>query len=84
MTFDVPVLRQPGNGYIARPVFWPDAIAHGATEQEAIASVRLLIRDLLEQMQVVQVEVDTSSDQPENLWLSKAGPLQKIRPGTIF
>jgi predicted RNase H-like HicB family nuclease len=73
MTFDVLVLKQPDNGYIARPVFWPDAIAHGATEQEAIAGVQTLIRDLLEQVQVVKVEVDIPSNEPENLWLTKAG-----------
>jgi predicted RNase H-like HicB family nuclease len=77
MTFDVLVLRQPDNGYIARPIFWPDAVAHGATEQEALATVRVLIRELLEQVRVVKVEVDTPGDQPENVWITKAGAFAK-------
>lgn len=73
MTFDVILLRKPGDGYSARPAFWPDAVVDGATEQEALQRVRTLIRDLLNQTQLVQVEVEATGDDTDNPWLAKAG-----------
>jgi hypothetical protein len=73
MTFDVIVLQQVDNGYSARPVLWPDSVAHGATEQEALDRVRTLIRDLLSRTRFVQVEVDVKEHQFGNPWLAKAG-----------
>ena len=73
MTFDVIVLRQVDNGYSARPVLWPDSVAHGTTEQEALDRVRTLIRDLLSRTRFVQVELDVSEHQFGNPWLTKAG-----------
>lgn len=73
MTFDVILFKQADNGYIARPAFWPDQVAHGATEQEALVSVRDLIRDLLSRTQFVQVEVEVPVQQVKNPWLAKAG-----------
>ena len=71
MIFDVILFKQVDNGYIARPTFWPNEVAYGATEQEALDSVRLLIRDLLNRTQFVQVEVDAPlTNHP---WLAKAG-----------
>jgi len=54
-------------------VFWPDAVAHGATEQEALHGVRALIHSLLAQTQLVQVEIDEPQEQTGNPWLDKAG-----------
>ena len=73
MTFDVILLKQADNGYIARPVLWPDSAVQGATEQEALDRVRDLIRDLLGRTQLVQVEVDVPENQTDNPWLSRAG-----------
>lgn len=73
MTFDVIVLKQAENGYVARPVLWPDSVVHGATEQEALDRVRVLIRDLLGRTRFVQVEVDIPEHQGDNPWLAKAG-----------
>ena len=73
MTFDVVLLKQPENGYIARPLLWPDVAARGATEEEALERVRSLIRDLLMRTQIVQVEVNALDDQTENPWITKAG-----------
>ena len=73
MTFDVIVLQQVDNGYSARPVLWPDSVAHGTTEQEALDRVRTLIRDLLSRTRFVQVELDVSEHQFGNPWLTKAG-----------
>ena len=73
MIFDVMVLRQVDNGYSARPVLWPDCVAYGATEQEALDRVRTLIRDLLSRTRFVQVEVDVPEHQSVNPWLAKSG-----------
>ncbi|MFQ5343984.1 MAG: hypothetical protein ACE5F6_20780 [Anaerolineae bacterium] len=73
MTFDVILLKQADNGYAARPVLWPDSVAHGTTEQEALDRVRVLIRGLLSRTQFVQVEVDVPEHQVSNPWLAKAG-----------
>lgn len=73
MTFDVIVLQQVDNGYSARPVLWPDSVAHGTTEQEALGRVSTLIRDLLSRTRFVQVELDVSEHQFGNPWLTKAG-----------
>ncbi len=73
MTFDVILSKQADNGYMARPVLWPDSVAHGATEKEALNRVQVLIRDLLGRTQLVQVEVETSEDQSDNPWVTKAG-----------
>jgi hypothetical protein len=73
MTFDVILLKQAENGYVARPMLWPDSVVHGATEQEALERVRALIRDLLSRTQFVRVEVDIPEHQVDNPWLAKAG-----------
>lgn len=73
MTFDVILQQQPNDGYIARPVLWPDSSVHGATQAEALTRVRLLIRSLLTQTKVVQVEVEEPENQTDNPWLTKAG-----------
>ncbi len=38
MIFDVILFKQTNNGYVARPTFWPNEVAYGATEQEALAA----------------------------------------------
>ena len=73
MTFDVILLRQAGNGYIARPLLWPDKTVHGNTEEEALDGVRELIRDLLGQTQFVKVEIELPAQPTPNPWLAKAG-----------
>ena len=73
MTFDVILLKQADDGYLARPVLWPDSVVHGTTEEEALERVRTLIRDLLIRTQFVQVEVDVPARTSEDPWLAKAG-----------
>jgi hypothetical protein len=73
MIFDVILLRQTDNGYLARPALWPDSVVYGATEQEALDRVRALIWDLLSRTQFVQVEVDVPEQQVDNPWFVKAG-----------
>lgn len=72
MIFDVILLKEKENGYIARPLLWPDSATHGATEQEALERVHILIRDLFSRTRLVQVDVDVPNDE-ENPWVSEAG-----------
>ena len=72
MTFDVIVLKQAENGYLARPVLWPESVVEGATKQEALERVRVQIRDLLGRTQFEQVEVEVPEQQKDNPWLVKA------------
>lgn len=73
MTFDVILTKQAEDGYVARPVLWPEAAVHGATRQEALNLVRALISDLLSSTQIVQVEVAVPERQGDNPWQAKAG-----------
>lgn len=78
MTFDVILQKETNNGYSTRPVLWPNTSVHGATQQEAMQRVRQLIRSLLTQTQLVQVQidVDTEQDNPPHPWRAKAGIFQ--------
>ncbi|MBE2232297.1 MAG: hypothetical protein IAE85_02280 [Anaerolinea sp.] len=73
MTFDVILLKQTGNGYLARPLLWPDKVVHGNTKQEALDGVRELIRSLIGQTQFVKVDVDLPEQSNDHFWLAKAG-----------
>ena len=43
MTFDVMLIKQAEIGYIARPVLWPESVAYGPTEKDALDGIRGLI-----------------------------------------
>ncbi|MCP4713449.1 MAG: hypothetical protein GY869_32875, partial [Planctomycetes bacterium] len=73
MNFDVILQKQQDNGYIARPVLWPDSSAHGTTEQEALKRVRALIHDLSGRTRLVRVNVEAPENEVDNPWLAKAG-----------
>lgn len=84
MTFDVILFKQGDDGYVARPVLWPDSAVHGATEQEALDRVRALIRDLLSRTQFVQVEVDVPERGVSHPWLAKAGTFADDPTWNVF
>lgn len=73
ITFDILVSKDVGDEYIARPLAWPDLIAHGETEQAAVAAVRTLLQDRLQETHLVQVEVDIPGPTSVNPWLRTAG-----------
>ena len=52
---------------------WPDVVAQGATEQEALDRVRTLIRDLLSAARLAQAEVDAPEEKVVNPRVAKAG-----------
>ena len=73
MTFDILLIKQAENGYIARPVLWPESVVYGPTEKDALDGIPGLIRDLFSRTQFVQIELDVPERQVENPWLVKAG-----------
>ncbi|MEM7132601.1 MAG: hypothetical protein AAF702_40230 [Chloroflexota bacterium] len=73
MTFDVIIQKQGENDFIARPVLWPDSAVNGSSQQDVLTQVRILIRELLIQTELVQVDVDIPDDESTNPWIAKAG-----------
>jgi predicted RNase H-like HicB family nuclease len=73
MTFDVVLLKQPNNGYVAKPVLWPEAVAHGDTEQQALQQVELLIQELMQEARLVKVDVAIPEEKTGNPWIAKTG-----------
>ncbi|MCW5853291.1 MAG: hypothetical protein KIT87_24705 [Anaerolineae bacterium] len=73
MTFDILVSKEAGEEYIARPLAWPDLVAHGKTEQAAVAAVRTMLQDRLQATRLVQIEVDIPNPSSVNPWLTMAG-----------
>lgn len=73
MTFDVILLKQPNNGYVARTLLLPEVTAQGTTEQEALEQIRALIFKQLSEVRMVKVEVDVPGQTTENPWITKAG-----------
>jgi predicted RNase H-like HicB family nuclease len=73
MIFDVILLKEANNGYVARPILWPDVMAQGATEQEALDQVQNLIRSQLGEARLVQIRVDVPEEKSKNPWIAKAG-----------
>lgn len=56
---------------VARSLFFPDVIAEGATEQEAIALVRKGLKERMEKTRLVRIDVP--EDSPSNPWLDACG-----------
>lgn len=72
MTFDVIVLKQPDNGFLARTLLLPEVTAQGATEQEALDQISALIRGQFEKFRLVKLEVDLPEAR-QNPWSARAG-----------
>lgn len=73
MTFDVILLKQPNDGYVARSVLLPEVMAQATTEQDALEQIKTLILKQLSEVRVVKVEVDVPGQATENPWITKAG-----------
>lgn len=73
MIFDVMLIKETENGYIARPVLWPESAVYGPTEKDVLDRIRGLIRDLSTRTQFLQIELDVPVRQIENPWSIKAG-----------
>ena len=73
MEYAVLITNQPGNGYTARPLLFPDVVVAGDTENDVLEQVRRAIVDLRRRSRVVQVEVPASPAEDQDPWLRVAG-----------
>lgn len=73
MKYDILLTKVAGNGYVARPVQWPEVIAVGADEATALAGVHTALAEFLANSRIVQIELLPPAQPPEDLWLRFAG-----------
>jgi len=62
MQYDVRLTKVADNGYVARPVRWPEVVASGVDEAEALASVRAALAEFLANSRVVQIDMPTTDE----------------------
>ncbi|MCE7988210.1 MAG: hypothetical protein DYG89_44185 [Caldilinea sp. CFX5] len=73
MKHNILVTKVAGNGYVARPVQWPEVVASGEDEAEAIAAVRQALAQFLSSSRIVQIELPATDQPSEDPWLQFAG-----------
>jgi len=78
MRYDIVLTKTPGNGFIARPLLWPDVVASGRDETEALAGVREALIDVLAQSRIVQIDLPAQHETEEDPWLHFAGMWQDV------
>jgi predicted RNase H-like HicB family nuclease len=71
--YDILLTKRPGNGYIARPVLWPEVVAAGADEAEALAAIHEALAEFLANSRIVQIEVPGPQEATADPWLRFAG-----------
>jgi hypothetical protein len=57
MKYDVLIQPQPGDGYRATVLGWPDLSVSGDSEQAVLEHIREAIQDRLAQAKIVRIEV---------------------------
>lgn len=72
MQYDILLTQNPGNGFTARPLLWPEVVALGDNEGEALARVQEALAAFLANSRIVKIELPTPSpiDDP---WLRFVG-----------
>jgi len=78
MRYDIVVTKTLGDGFIARPLLWPDVVASGRSETEALAGVREALIDVLAQSRIVQIELPEQHETEDDPWLRFAGMWQDV------
>lgn len=73
MKYDILLTKVDGNGYVARPVQWPEVMAVGADEATALAGVHTALAAFLANSRIVQIELPTPEQSPEDPWLRFSG-----------
>lgn len=77
MQHDVLLTKTAGNGYVARPLLWPEIVVSGENEADAIAQVRNALAAALDQSHVIQIELPEANE-TDNPWLRAAGMWKDI------
>lgn len=73
MKYNILLTKVAGNGYVARPVQWPEVVASGEDEAEAIAAVRQALATFLTSSRIVEIELPATDQPIEDPWLQFAG-----------
>lgn len=73
MKYDILLTKVDGNGYVARPVQWPEVMATGVDEADALAGVHSALAEFLANSRIVQIELPTPEQPAEDPWLRFAG-----------
>ena len=73
MQYDILLTKVASNGYMARPIQWPEVVASGADEAEALAAICKALTEFLDNSRIVQIELPTPTRPVEDPWLRFAG-----------
>ncbi len=77
--YDIFLTKTPGDGFIARPFLWPDVVAAGRNETEALTGVRKALLKVLAQSRVVQLDLAEQRETQDKPWLRFASMWQDVR-----
>lgn len=78
MRYDILLTKSIDNGFIARPLLWPEVVASGQNETEALAGVREALLDVLAQSRIVQLDLSKEQETEDDPWLRFAGMWQDV------
>lgn len=78
MRYDILLTKTPGDGFIARPLLWPDVVASGRNETEALTGVREALLNVLAQSRIVQLDLAEQQETEDDPWLRFAGMWQDV------
>lgn len=73
MQYDIVLTKSANDGYIARPVLWPEVVVSGTNEAEALSAIRKALTEFLAETRIVQVEIPANVEASDDPWLRFAG-----------
>ncbi|MDF0555832.1 type II toxin-antitoxin system HicB family antitoxin [Kamptonema sp. UHCC 0994] len=71
LTYPVMLEKQENEGYRATVLGWPECQAFGSTREEALTSLRQIVTERLDKVEIVSLEIDRPK--PEHPWMKFAG-----------
>jgi hypothetical protein len=73
MHYDILLTQVAGNGYVARPLLWPELIVSGSSEADVLTRVRAVLVESMANSRIVQIEAPTELTSTEDPWVRFAG-----------
>lgn len=71
LTYPVMLEKQENEGYRATVLGWPECQAFASTREEALTSLRQIVTERLDKVEIVSLEIDRPK--PEHPWMKFAG-----------